>query len=115
MFIRDQKKDYLLTFKIDLSEELGCDVGVELREPNTLEMLELKESLSSGEMALAAKLKSQLPALMIAHDFYESKDKPMDNAAVVEIIYAKPQAAIKVMTDFTNKAFSPFLSKSASK
>lgn len=115
MFIRDQKKDYLLTFRIDLTEELGCEVGVELREPNTLEMLELKDASQTSETAFVAKLKDILPALIVSSDFYESEGKPMASKDVIEVVYSKSAAAMKLMKEYTSRAFSPFQSKSDSK
>lgn len=115
MWVKSNAKNFILAFRIDLGLEMDCekpeDAYIILREPNTMEMMALNDALRAGQTALAGKMKEQLPAFTVEHNFYETENQKMENDAVIETVYSKAAAAMKVINDYTEKVFSPFLKK----
>lgn len=117
MYVFGKDKPFILTFKIDLSEEVGgTDVFIELREPNTLEWFDIrKKAATNDESQIAAALKEHLPGMMIDHNFYKTETEKMDAAAVVDLLYGKMTVATKIMQEFFTQVSAPFQSKTEQK
>lgn len=113
MFIKG--KNFISSKRIELGLALGAendgDAFLVLREPTTLELMDLQES----KEAAGRKLLDMIPALLIDHDFYESETVRMNAQAVARTLTEKPAAAMKVMSEYLAFVTSPFQSVSETK
>lgn len=112
MFVKG--KDFISTFRIDLGLELGCekaeDAFIVLREPTTLELMDLQSSTEQ-----ARKILDMIPAVLIDHDFYVSENVRMNAQQVAQTIGEKPTVAVKVMGEYVEKVIAPFQKKNERK
>lgn len=106
MFIKG--KNFIATKKINLGLALGAekddDAFVVMREPTTLELMDLQES----KEAAGRKLLDLIPSVLIDHDFYESENVRMTPQAVAKTITEKSAAAMKVIGEYMEFVTSPF-------
>jgi hypothetical protein len=102
------EKTYLKKVKIELGEYFGVEPGevwVELREPETLEMLKLQSELRDNENQISRSVElfhEMLPGLIVSHCFYsdEKGEKKMKTEEVRDILYRKYQVVEKILSDF---------------
>ena len=108
-------KDFIANKRIELGLSLGAendgDAFIVLREPTTLELMDLQES----KEAAGRKLLDMIPALLMDHDFYETETKRMDAQGVARTLTEKPAAAMKVMSEYLAFVTSPFQSATGPK
>ena len=108
-------KNFISSKRIELGLSLGAekdeDAFLVLREPTTLELMDLQES----KEAAGRKLLDMIPALLVDHDFYESETVRMNAQGVARTLTEKPAAAMKVMSEYLAFVTSPFQSASETK
>ncbi len=111
---------YLKTVRVELGLELGAEKADEawmlLREPSTLEWLELQEmAQEKQERAIVAKMRTLFPALVLDHNLYTDEATKLENADAVDIVFAKLPAAMKLIDDYIGVMRDPFAKTSGEK
>lgn len=112
------KKGYLFTARINLGIELGGekedDAFIELREPNTIELMEIQDAYQKGNTEIVKHFLLALPAMVVDHNLFSEQEK-LSSAAAVNAIFDKPAAALKLIGEFAEKVVSPFPTRKDSK
>ena len=89
-----------------------------MREPSTLEWLELQEVSSKGEAEVVRKIIELFPALVVDHNlFTQDGDKQikLDAKAVIELVVAKIGAALKLINSYIGAFANPLAKTSGGK
>lgn len=102
------KKNWILSKKFDLSEQFGEEVWITLREPNTDQVMALRELATLKEREMLAGVKGMMASLVIDHNFYADEATKLEPKAALDFIYDKPMAALELVGEYLEWAFEPF-------
>lgn len=110
MFVRNKNYDSAIQkIRIDVGTFVGLEKDDEayvvLKELPTSEMLALKEASEKGEDAIMDFFKTVLPKIMTDHNFYETEQQKMTNAAVTDLIFERLTLSNKVISSYSNASF----------
>jgi hypothetical protein len=101
------KKNYIQNKKIDCSEYFGDEAWVILREPNTDQIMALRELATLKEREMLEEAHDILLGLIVDHSFYVGERKAEPKKAI-DTIYDKPLAALELVGKYLEWAFEPF-------
>lgn len=104
------KKNWILSKKIDLSEQFGTveEAWIILREPNTDQVMALRELATLNERVMLAGVKDIMASLIVDHNFYADEATKLEPNAALDFVYDKPMAAVELVGKYLEWAFEPF-------
>ena len=102
------KKNWILSKKIDLTEQFGEEAWVILREPNTDQVMALRELATLKEREILAGVKDMMASLIVDHNFYADEATKLEPKAALDFVYDKPMAALELVGKYLGWAFEPF-------
>ena len=102
------KKNWILSKKIDLTKQFGEEAWITLREPNTDQIMALRELATLKEREMLAGVKGMMASLIVDHNFYADEATKLEPKAALDFVYDKPMAALELVGKYLEWAFEPF-------
>ena len=102
------KKNWILSKKIDLTEQFGEEAWITLREPNTDQVMALRELATLKEREMLAGVKDMMASLVVDHNFYADEATKLEPKVALDFVYDKPMAALELVGKYLEWAFEPF-------
>jgi len=104
---------FLVKTRVNLGDLLGVapeKVWVEMREPDTGDLLQISDQLSGASNAKQIEIISGLfPKILVDHNFYESQDKKMSLEAVSTLLKNRSKLTIRATSEYAEKVLFTLL------